>query len=82
MQTSDVKQVTALPPDRLLRFPQVHAKTNVGRTKTYELVNAGEFPAPIKVGAASFWVEREIDAWIEQKIAARDAARINQAVSS
>jgi prophage regulatory protein len=40
----------------------------------WRLVNAGKFPAPIKIGQArSAWVEAEIDAWIGAKIAERDA---------
>lgn len=37
-------------------------------------VKDGSFPAPIKLGAArNAWVEAEIDAWIESKIAERDS---------
>ena len=40
----------------------------------WRLIKAGKFPAPLKIGAArNAWVESEIDAWIEQKIAERDS---------
>jgi predicted DNA-binding transcriptional regulator AlpA len=44
----------------------------------WRLIQAGKFPAPIKLGTGpnsrNAWIEAEIDAWIEQRIAARDGA--------
>ena len=74
--------VAALPPQRLLRFPAVRARTCLGPTATYALIKRGEFPAPIKVGAASLWVEAEILAWMAARVADRDAARAGQAVAT
>lgn len=51
---------------RLIRIPEVMQTVGIRRTKIYELINEGEFPAPVKVGRASFWRSHEIDAWVEQ----------------
>ena len=37
------------------------------------MVKAGEFPAPVKLGAGTnAWLESEIDAWIETRAAERE----------
>jgi prophage regulatory protein len=39
-------------------------------------VKDGSFPKPIRIGARRVaWVEAEIDAWIDQRIAERDAKK-------
>lgn len=44
------------------------------KPQLWRLVKAGTFPAPIKLGAGrNAWVEDEIDRWIADRIAARDA---------
>jgi prophage regulatory protein len=53
---------------RLLPIKQVLQRTGLGRTSTYELVSRGLHPAPIKLGRASRWVDRQIDAFIEQLV--------------
>jgi len=59
----------------LIRMPRVQQKTGLGTTKIYELMQerSGAFPRPIKIGVASLWVEAEVEAWIADQIAARDA---------
>jgi prophage regulatory protein len=60
---------------RLLRQPGVIAKFPCGKTKLYELIKEGKFPAPIKIGRASFWDEAEVDAAIDRLVAeCREAA--------
>jgi predicted DNA-binding transcriptional regulator AlpA len=44
------------------------------REQRWRLVKAGRFPKPIKIGKRSVWVEAEIDKWIAERIAERDAA--------
>ncbi len=61
----------------ILRQPAVTAKTGKSRTRIYEDVAAGTFPAPIKLGPgarAVGWLESEIDAWIAARIAEREAS--------
>jgi prophage regulatory protein len=55
---------------KLLRQSGVTAKYPCGKTKLYELIKEGCFPAPIKLGRVSFWDEAEVDAAIERLVAA------------
>lgn len=41
------------------------------------LEKAGKFPQRVKFGARVFWVEDEVDAWIQERIAERDGAIAN-----
>ena len=43
--------------------------THIGR-----LINRNQFPAPVKIGKRSFWVEAEIDQYIADKLSQRDSA--------
>lgn len=53
----------------LLRLPRVEAATGYKRSTIYRLIQQGEFPAPISIGArASAWVEEEVNAWIQERI--------------
>ena len=57
---------------RLIKRPEVEARTGKSRTALYAAVRAGTFPAPVEIGPNSVaWVESEVDAWIEQRIATR-----------
>jgi prophage regulatory protein len=59
---------------RILRLPEVERRTGLHKSKLYDAVVQGVFPKPLALGKrASGWVEDEIDAWIEQRIAERDA---------
>lgn len=61
----------------LVGFPELR-QMGVPYTQThiYRLVKAGKFPRPIKLGDAPnsrvSWVEAEVDAWIKERVAARD----------
>ena len=58
----------------LLRLPQVKARTGLSRSEIYRRVGLGTFPAPVKLGEhASAWVASEIDQFVADRIAARDA---------
>jgi prophage regulatory protein len=58
----------------LLRLPQVKARTGLSRSELYRRIAIGTFPAPIKIGArASAWNSIEIECWIAERIAQRDA---------
>lgn len=67
---------TQLPPLgglTLERLPQVKARTGLSRSEIYRRIALGDFPRPIKLGErASAWSAAEIDAWIAERIAARD----------
>jgi prophage regulatory protein len=60
---------------RLLRLPAVLDRTGMKKTQLLEAVRDGRFPkrvAPLEGGRAVAWVEDEVEAYIETRIAARD----------
>ncbi len=54
----------------ILRRKQVEARTGFPRSTLYLKISRGEFPKPIKIGARAVgWIESDISAWIESRIA-------------
>jgi len=51
-----------------LRLPAVLELTGRGRTAWLDDVKAGKAPKPIKIGAATFWLWSECQAWIAGRI--------------
>lgn len=62
-----------LPKYIILRRPEVEARTGLPRSTMYDWISRGVFPAPVTLGAKAVgWLEHEIDAWVESRIAERD----------
>jgi len=58
---------------RILRRAAVEDRTGETRSTIYAKMSRGEFPKPVKLGEKAVgWVEAEIEAYIDSKIAARD----------
>jgi len=59
-----------------LRLYEVEAITGKKRSQIYDDIKNGKFPAPVPLGdRAVGWIESEILAWQEARIAQRDATR-------
>ena len=57
---------------KVLRLPDVMDRVGLGSSFIYLLIQRGEFPKPIKIGArAVAWIEPEVDVWIEERLAER-----------
>lgn len=55
--------------DSIKRLPAVKEFCGLGKTSIYEGVNAGTFPAPVKLsGRAVGWLESELMAWLESRV--------------
>lgn len=53
------------PKERILRLPDVKARTGLSRSTIYLNISNGIFPPPINLGARCVgWLESEIDTWI------------------
>ncbi len=59
--------------DRFLPLREVLHRTSLSRSQIYRLVSAGTFPTSIALGARRAWLESEIAAWQEARIAERAA---------
>ena len=58
---------------RILRLPEVQAKTGLKHSAIYERICRGDFPRPIPLGPkARGFLETEIDNWIASRVAERD----------
>jgi prophage regulatory protein len=61
-------------PLRILRLRAVKEQTGLGTSTIYLKMTRGEFPRAVPLGEAAVgWLAHEIDAWIANRIAARDA---------
>ena len=54
-------------PPALLAFEPLSHYVSFGRSRIYQLIAQGEFPAPVKIGKSSRWVRAEIDTWISHQ---------------
>ena len=62
---------------KLIRLPETLERTGLSRTRLYVAIASGDFPAPVKLrpgGRAIGFPEAEVDRFIEQRIAEREAA--------
>jgi len=59
---------------KILRRREVEALTGKSRSSLYRDMEAGTFPRPIKLSEKAVgWVESEVLAWMQARIAERDA---------
>jgi len=57
---------------RMLRFREVHARTQLSRVTIWRMERRGEFPARRQLSANSVgWIEREVEAWLSTRRRAR-----------
>lgn len=60
------------PTPRLIRLPEILARTALSRSAVYRRIAAGTFPKQISIGPkSSAWLESEIDHWIATQVAGR-----------
>lgn len=60
---------------KLIRMKEVCARTGLCRAAIYAYIREDRFPKSVKIGSqAVAWVESEVDAWIEQRVADRDTS--------
>ena len=59
-----------------LRLPEVRQRVGFGTSTVYKLIRQGRFPPPVRAlgTRTSAWVEGEVDDWIADQVAQRDAA--------
>ena len=57
---------------RFLSWPEVCERTSLSKQQIYRRMHGGLFPEPVPLGAMRVgFAEHEVDAWCEQRIAAR-----------
>ena len=54
--------------ERILRRPDVEARTGLSRSTIYDWMKRGEFPKPVALGSRMVgWRESDIQAWLEAR---------------
>lgn len=61
--------------DRLMRLPAVMQATGLSRRTIYRMIDRGEFPAQVQIGANMVaWYQGQIEAWIANPMGWQRAA--------
>ena len=64
--TPNANPTTPAPAESLLRLPQVEAVVGLKKSKIYSLLQAGQVPAPVRLGPRSVrWKGSAVRAWID-----------------
>ncbi len=61
--------------ERLVRMKHVQMMTGLSRSSIYSIASKGKFPNSISLvegGSSRAWLESEVQAWISQRIKARN----------
>ena len=60
---------------RLIRRKEVQAKTGLGASSIYAMMQQGTFPKAIHISERRVaWIESDVDKWINERIASHKAA--------
>ena len=63
--------IRAAITSEIYRLPEVVAICGIWRSTVYEMIQRGEFPGPVKLGARAVgWRRSDIEAWLESRPAA------------
>lgn len=69
--TERPRNPNATSPTRLLRRPEVEARTGLSRSSIYQRMAEGRFPRPVPLGEhAVGWIESEIEEWVRKRVSA------------
>lgn len=58
---------------RLLHLRAVIHRTSLSRTSIYRLMARAQFPSQVPLGGRVAWIESEVEAWLDARIAERAA---------
>lgn len=69
MEDSIMTEHISLLDDQLVDMRFITKLTGLTDKWFYKLISLGEFPKPIKLGRSSRWLQSEVEAWLQQRIA-------------
>ena len=55
----------------LIRLDQVVQYLDISKSKVYSMMQANEFPHPIRIGIATRWLKAEVEEWLVKQAASR-----------
>lgn len=74
-QAANDRSSEALPRYHLIPLSEVIKRVSLQRTSIYAMILADTFPAPLKVGRASRWLDRDVSQWIQSLVDQRNLAK-------
>jgi prophage regulatory protein len=60
---------------KLMVLPEVMKRTRRSKATIYRMIKKKQFPAQVKQGESSFWVESEIETYMQSLTAGRQASQ-------
>jgi len=70
--TSDLSPEPVAQEHRILRLRDVESKTGFKRAHLYTLMQKGEFPAAVRLGARAIgWDSVEVEQWVAERLTHR-----------
>jgi excisionase family DNA binding protein len=57
--------------DRLIKFAEARRTLGLSKSTMYRMLERGDLPCPVKIGALTYFSERELQEWIANKLASR-----------
>jgi predicted DNA-binding transcriptional regulator AlpA len=64
--------------DRLIRRSEVEALAGFRSSRIYEMIREEKFPRPTRIGGAARWSLREVQSWVDERLAERDQPQISR----
>ncbi|WP_367872970.1 helix-turn-helix transcriptional regulator [Luteolibacter sp. Populi] len=69
--------------EKILRLPEVKARTGLSRSTIYALIAKNDFPRHVPLGMRCVgWLESEIDSWIATRVGERRQLRVARSKDS
>lgn len=69
MNTTDTTTAFSLLDEPLVDMKFITKFTGLTDKWFYKLIQDGQFPKPIKLGRSSRWLKREVEQWLQERIA-------------
>lgn len=69
MNTTDTTTSSSLLDEPLVDMKFITQFTGSTDKWFYKLIQEGRFPKPIKLGRSSRWLKREVEQWLQERIA-------------
>ncbi|MBM9511677.1 helix-turn-helix transcriptional regulator [Desulfogranum marinum] len=58
--------------EKVFRRGDVLAMFGVGRTTLHSWLTNDLFPRPVKIGGTNYWLDSDLDKWIDAQVKVRD----------
>lgn len=74
MDLEETQQAARPEAHELSSVAEICERLRCNRITVWRMVRDRKFPKPIHIGSRTFWPTADVDAWLAEKMAARNAA--------